>query len=132
MIDRAALSAAGKPMQKERWAGVVDSVGSHTLANACAQTRYGGVIAACGLAQGMDFPASVAPFILRGVSLLGIDSVMAPRPPRLAAWNRLAKDLDPALLEVIATDIGLADALGVAADLLAGKVRGRVVVDVNG
>ena len=132
VIDRAALSAAGKPMQKERWAGVVDSVGSHTLANACAQTRYGGVIAACGLAQGMDFPASVAPFILRGVSLLGIDSVMAPRPPRLAAWNRLAKDLDPALLEVIATDIGLADALGVAADLLAGKVRGRVVVDVNG
>ena len=132
VIDRAALSAAGKPMQKERWAGVVDSVGSHTLANACAQTRYGGVIAACGLAQGMDFPASVAPFILRGVSLLGIDSVMAPRPPRLAAWNRLAKDLDPALLEVIATDIGLADAIGVAADLLAGKVRGRVVVDVNG
>ena len=132
VIDRAALSAAGKPMQKERWAGVVDSVGSHTLANACAQTRYGGVIAACGLAQGMDFPASVAPFILRGVSLLGIDSVMAPRPPRLAAWNRLAKDLDPTLLEVIATDIGLADALGVAADLLAGKVRGRVVVDVNG
>ena len=132
VIDRAALSAAGKPMQKERWAGVVDSVGSHTLANACAQTRYGGVIAACGLAQGMDFPASVAPFILRGVSLLGIDSVMAPRPPRLAAWNRLAKDLDPALLDVIATDIGLADAIGVAADLLAGKVRGRVVVDVNG
>lgn len=132
VIDRAALSAAGKPMQKERWAGVVDSVGSHTLANACAQTRYGGVIAACGLAQGMDFPASVAPFILRGVSLLGIDSVMAPRPPRLAAWNRLAKELDPALLDVIATDIGLADAIGVAADLLAGKVRGRVVVDVNG
>ena len=132
VIDRAALSAAGKPMQKERWAGVVDSVGSHTLANACAQTRYGGVIAACGLAQGMDFPASVAPFILRGVSLLGIDSVMAPRPPRLAAWNRLAKELDPALLDVIATDIGLVDAIGVAADLLAGKVRGRVVVDVNG
>ena len=132
VIDRAALSAAGKPMQKERWAGVVDSVGSHTLANACAQTRYGGVIAACGLAQGMDFPASVAPFILRGVSLLGIDSVMAPRPPRLAAWNRLAKELDPALLDVIATDIGLADAIGVAADLLAGQVRGRVVVDVNG
>jgi acrylyl-CoA reductase (NADPH) len=131
IVDRAELSVAGKPMQKERWAGVVDSVGSHTLANACAQTRYGGAVAACGLAQGMDFPASVAPFILRGVSLLGIDSVMAPRPPRLAAWKRLAEDLDPAALDMIATQIGLADAIGAAADLMAGKVRGRMVVDVN-
>ena len=131
IIDRAELSAAGKPMQKERWAGVVDSVGSHTLANACAQTRYGGVIAACGLAQGMDFPASVAPFILRGVSLLGIDSVMAPRPPRLAAWARLARDLDGKALDMIATEIGLAGVVSAAADLMQGKVRGRIVVDVN-
>lgn len=132
IIDRNELSAPGKPLQKERWAGVVDSVGSHTLANACAQTRYGGAVAACGLAQGMDFPASVAPFILRGVSLLGIDSVMAPKAPRLAAWDRLAKDLDVSLLEVIATEIGLADAPQAAADLIEGKVRGRIVVNVNG
>ncbi len=131
IIDRAELSEAGRPLQKERWAGVVDSVGSHTLANACAQTRYRGVVAACGLAQGMDFPASVAPFILRGVALLGIDSVMAPKAPRLAAWERLAKDLDVAALDVIATEIGLGDAIGAAADLLQGKVRGRMVVDVN-
>ncbi len=131
IIDRAELAEPGKPMQRERWAGVVDSVGSHTLANACAQTRYGGSVAACGLAQGMDFPASVAPFILRGVSLLGIDSVMAPMPPRLAAWNRLAENLDPASLDVIATEIGLDGAIAAAADLLQGKVRGRIVVDVN-
>jgi len=131
IIDRAELSKPGRPMQKERWAGVVDSVGSHTLANACAQTRYGGVVAACGLAQGMDFPASVAPFILRGVSLLGIDSVMAPRPARLAAWNRLAENLDSGSLDMIAKEIGLAEAIGAAADLMAGKVRGRIVVDVN-
>jgi acrylyl-CoA reductase (NADPH) len=131
IMDRAELSAAGKPMQRERWAGVIDSVGSHTLANACAQTRYGGVVAACGLAQGMDFPGSVAPFILRGVSLLGIDSVMAPKPPRIAAWNRLAQDLDIAKLDVIATEIGLAEAIPAAAELLEGKVRGRIVVDVN-
>lgn len=131
IIDRAELSEAGRPLQKERWAGVVDSVGSHTLANACAQTRYRGVVAACGLAQGMDFPASVAPFILRGVALLGIDSVMAPKAPRLAAWERLAKDLDVAALDVIATEIGLGDAIGAASDLLQGKVRGRMVVDVN-
>ena len=97
----------------------------------CAQTCYGGAVAACGLAQGMDFPASVAPFILRGVSLLGIESVMAPRPPRLAAWGRLARDLDGGLLETIATEIGLADAIPAAADLMAGKIRGRVVVNVN-
>ena len=131
IIDRNELSAPGKPMQKERWACVVDSVGSHTLANACAQTRYGGAVAACGLAQGMDFPASVAPFILRGVSLLGIDSVMAPKARRLPAWERLAKDLDPAALDLIATEIGLGDAIASAADLLDGKVRGRIVVDVN-
>ncbi|MFP5307076.1 MAG: MDR family oxidoreductase [Gammaproteobacteria bacterium] len=131
IVDRAELAAAGKPLQKERWAGVVDAVGSHTLANACAQTRYGGAVAACGLAQGMDFPASVAPFILRGVSLLGIDSVMAPKPRRLAAWERLARDLDIAALDVIATEIGLAQAIPVAADLLADKLRGRIVVDVN-
>jgi acrylyl-CoA reductase (NADPH) len=131
IIDRAELSAPGKPMQKERWAGVVDSIGSHTLANACAQTRYNGVVAACGLAQGMDFPASVAPFILRGVSLLGIDSVMAPKAKRLTAWNRLASGLDPAALDVIATEIGLAAAIPAASDILDGKVRGRLVVDVN-
>jgi acrylyl-CoA reductase (NADPH) len=132
IIDRAELAAPGKPMQKERWAGVVDSVGSHTLANACAQTRYGGVVAACGLAQGMDFPASVAPFILRGVSLLGIDSVMAPKAPRLAAWQRLARDLDPKKLDVIGSrEIGLGQAAAAANELMDGKVRGRIVVDVN-
>jgi acrylyl-CoA reductase (NADPH) len=131
IVDRAELAAAGKPLQKERWAGVVDSVGSHTLANACAQVRYGGAVAACGLAQGMDFPATVAPFILRGVSLLGIDSVMAPKPPRLAAWARLARDLDAAALNLIATEISLAQAIPAAADLLQGKVRGRIVVNVN-
>jgi acrylyl-CoA reductase (NADPH) len=131
LMDRAELSEPGRPMQKERWAGVVDSVGSHTLVNACAQTRYRGAVAACGLAQGMDFPASVAPFILRGITLLGIDSVMAPKAPRMAAWERLAKDLDVAVLDVIATEIGLDDAIGAASDLLAGKVRGRIVVNVN-
>ena len=132
IIDRNELSAPGKPMQKERWAGVVDSVGSHTLANACAQTRYGGAVAACGLAQGMDFPASVAPFILRGVSLLGIDSVMAPKAPRLAAWARLAKDLDMSLLDVIGgQEIGLSGAVAAANALMDGQVRGRIVVDVN-
>lgn len=131
IIDRAELAAPGKPLQKERWAGVVDSVGSNTLANACAQTRYGGAVAACGLAGGADFPATVMPFILRGVSLLGIDSVMAPKAPRLAAWERLARDLDVSLLEVIATEIGLGDAIAAANDLMEGKVRGRIVVDVN-
>jgi acrylyl-CoA reductase (NADPH) len=131
VIDRAALSAPGKPLQKERWAGVIDSVGSHTLANACAQTRYGGAVAACGLAQGMDFPASVAPFILRGVSLLGVDSVMAPKPRRIEAWSRIARDIDLETLETIATDIGLDHVIAAAADLLDGKIRGRIVVDVN-
>ena len=118
-------------MQKERWAGVVDSVGSFTLVNACAQTRYGGSVAACGLAQGMDFPAFVAPFILRGVSLLGIDSVMAPKAPRLLAWQRRARDLAAPAPGVITTAAGLPGAIGAAADIMAGKVRGRIVVDVN-
>ena len=131
IIDRAELAAPGRAMTKERWAGVVDSVGSHTLANACAATRYGGAVAACGLAQGADFPATVMPFILRGVRLLGVDSVMAPKPKRMAAWQRLARDLDPALLDTIAAEIALGEAIAAAADLLDGKVRGRVVVDVN-
>lgn len=131
VLDRAEFSAAGKPLQKERWAGVVDTVGSHTLVNACAQTRYGGAVAACGLAQGMDFPATVAPFILRGVSLLGIDSVMAPKQRRLSAWERLARDLDTGTLESIAHEVGLGDAIDSAGELMDGKVRGRIVVDVN-
>ncbi len=131
VLDRAALSAAGKPLQKERWAGVIDSVGSHTLVNAIAQVRYGGVVTACGLAQGLDFPASVAPFILRGVRLIGIDSVMAPRERRIAAWNRLASDLDTAKLDAITREITLADALAQAPEIIAGKVRGRLVVNVN-
>jgi acrylyl-CoA reductase (NADPH) len=131
IIDRADLSTAGRPLQKERWAGVVDSVGSTTLANACAATRYGGAVAACGLAGGADFPATVMPFILRGVRLLGVDSVMAPKAKRMEAWARLACDLDPALLDVIATEVSLEGALAAAADLIDGKVRGRVIVDVN-
>ena len=131
IVDRAELAAPGRAMAKERWAGVVDAVGSHTLANACAATRYGGAVAACGLAQGADFPATVMPFILRGVRLLGVDSVMAPKAKRVAAWQRLANDLDPALLDSIATEIALGEAIGAAANLLDGKVRGRIVVDVN-
>lgn len=131
VVDRATLSAAGKPLQKERWAAAVDSVGSHTLANVCAQMRYGGLVTACGLAQGMDFPASVAPFILRGVTLLGIDSVMAPQARRHAAWARLAKDLDLGKLSSITRTITLADATRAAHELMAGRIRGRVVVDVN-
>jgi acrylyl-CoA reductase (NADPH) len=131
IIDRAELSTPGKPLQKERWAGVVDSVGSHTLVNAVAQARYGGVVTACGLAQGLDFPASVAPFILRGVRLIGIDSVMAPKARRIAAWDRLARDLDTAKLEAITSEIGLSEAIARAPDILAGKVRGRLVVNVN-
>jgi acrylyl-CoA reductase (NADPH) len=130
IIDRAELSGPGKPIGKERWAGVVDTVGSHTLANACATTRYRGAVAACGLAGGMDFPATVAPFILRGVTLYGIDSVMAPLAVRQEAWVRLARDLDIARLDEIASEIGLSEAIAVAADLLDGRVRGRVVVDI--
>jgi len=131
IIDRNELAQPGKPMQKERWAGVVDSVGSHTLANACAQTKYRGLVTACGLAQGMDFPASVAPFILRGVSLLGIDSVMAPQAPRQLAWERLARDLKPASLDSISKTVGLGGAIGAAQEIVAGTIRGRVIVDVN-
>jgi acrylyl-CoA reductase (NADPH) len=131
VIDRAELGAPGKPLQAERWAGVVDAVGSHTLANACAQTRQGGTVTACGLAGGMDFPATVAPFILRGVTLCGIDSVHAPRPLRLEAWARLATDLDPGRLAEMTREIGLAEALAAAPALLAGQVRGRLVVDVR-
>jgi acrylyl-CoA reductase (NADPH) len=131
VMDRAQLSSPGKPLGKERWAGAIDSVGSHTLANVCATTRYRGAVAACGLAQGMDFPGTVAPFILRGVTLYGIDSVMAPKPLRVEAWSRLARDLDPAKLEAITTEIPLAGAIPAASDILAGKVRGRLVVDVR-
>lgn len=131
IIDRATLASAGKPFQKERWAGVVDAVGSHTLANALAQTRYGGVVAACGLAQGMDLPTTVMPFILRGVTLAGIDSVMAPLVKRQRAWDRLARDLDPALLESMIEEVALEDAIAKAHDLMAGKVRGRVVVKIG-
>ena len=131
VIHRDELSAPGRPLGKERWAGVVDSVGSHTLVNACAATRYGGAVAACGLAQGLDFPASVMPFILRGITLYGIDSVMAPQAKRLAAWQRLAQDLDLVKLAEITTEIPLAAALQAGVDILAGHIRGRVVVDVN-
>ena len=131
IIDRAELNHPGKPLMKERWFGVVDTVGSHTLANACASTAYGGAVAACGLAQGMDFPATVAPFILRGVSLYGIDSVMVPRERRLQAWQRLASDLDPRLLETMTREISLTQAISAATELLAGRVRGRLVVNVN-
>jgi len=131
VIDRKELSEPGKPLQKERWAAAVDSVGSHTLANVCAQLRYNGVVAACGLAQGLDLPASVAPFILRGVSLVGIDSVMRPKADRVAAWERLARDLHGPFLEDIATEIALPQAIDAAAKLMRGEIRGRVVVDVN-
>jgi len=131
IVPRAELAAPGKPLGKERWAGVVDAVGSHTLANACATTRYRGAVAACGLAGGMDFPVTVAPFILRGVTLYGIDSVRAPRAEREQAWARLASDLEPAKLDAITGEVGLADALGAAEEILAGRVRGRLVVDVN-
>lgn len=131
IIERASLSAPGRPLGRERWAGAIDSVGSHTLANVCASTRYGGCVAACGLAQGMDFPATVAPFILRGVTLAGIDSVMRPRADRLDAWQRLARDLDRGLLATTTHTIGLEQAIDAASGLLAGQVRGRIVVDVN-
>ena len=131
ILDRAQFASAGKPLAKERWAGAIDVVGSHTLANVCASVRYGGVVAACGLAAGMDFPATVAPFILRGVTLAGIDSVMRPRPDRIEAWDRLARDLDIEKLELLTEEIGLSQAVERAPLLLQGQVRGRVVVDVN-
>jgi acrylyl-CoA reductase (NADPH) len=130
VLDRAELGSPGKPLQKERWAAVVDAVGSHTLANALAQTRYGGVVAACGLAQGFDLPATVMPFILRGVTLAGIDSVMAPLQVRQQAWERLARDLDPAKLEAITEVVPLTAAIAKAGELMQGKVRGRVVISI--
>ncbi|WP_108444707.1 MDR family oxidoreductase [Halomonas denitrificans] len=130
VIDRAELSEPGRPLAKERWAGAVDSVGSHTLANVLASTRYGGAVAACGLAQGMDLPASVAPFILRGVTLCGIDSVMRPYADRVEAWRRLGELLAPEQLDAITRTIGLDEAIDTASELLAGRVRGRVVVDM--
>jgi acrylyl-CoA reductase (NADPH) len=131
VIDRNTLSEPGKPLTRERWAGAIDSTGSHTLANICASTQYGGAVAACGLAQGMDLPATVAPFILRGITLVGIDSVMRPREDRLEAWKRLADILSPEVFEEIAVDINLIDVIDVANDLMAGKVRGRVIVNIS-
>lgn len=130
IIDRSELSEPGRPMGKERWPAAIDSVGSHTLANVLAQTRYGGTVAACGLAQGMDLPASVAPFILRGVTLAGVDSVMAPLPLRTEAWARLATDLPLDLLDSLTEVHPLADAPGLASKILEGRVRGRVVFTV--
>jgi len=130
-IDRAEMSEPGKPLGKERWAGVVDCVGSHTLANACATTKYNGTVAACGLAQGFDLPATVMPFILRGVTLAGVDSVNVATPIRQEAWDKLAKVLKPETFEAVVEKIALSDAIETAGKLLKGEVRGRVVVDVN-
>lgn len=131
IIDRAELSAPGRPLGKERWIAGVDAVGSHTLANLLSMTKYGGAVAACGLAQGMDLPASVAPFILRGVALLGIDSVMCPKPRRLEAWARLASDLDRDRLALMTTRVPLTDVIETARAIVDGKVRGRVVVEIG-
>lgn len=131
IIDRAELSEAGRPLGKERWAGGVDAVGSHTLANLLAQTNYGGAVAACGLAQGFDLPATVMPFILRGVALLGVDSVMASKEKRLRAWGRLAENLDVSKLDALTREIGFDDIVQTASDIVDGKVRGRVVVDMK-
>ncbi|MEP5698300.1 MAG: MDR family oxidoreductase [Sneathiella sp.] len=131
IINRDELSAAGRPLGKERWAGAVDTVGSHTLANICAGTKYGGVVTACGLAQGFDFPATVMPFILRGVILNGIDSVQCPIATRIEAWNRLAKDLDTSHIDLITHEIKLSEAIDAAGDLMNGTIRGRIVVNVN-
>ncbi|MBJ7551574.1 MDR family oxidoreductase [Marinomonas ostreistagni] len=130
IIDRSELSESGRPLQKERWAGVVDCVGSHTLVNACASTRYGGAVTSCGLAQGMDFPATVMPFILRGITLYGIDSVMRPLADRETAWQRLAELLSSEDLDQIGATISLADSLDYAEKLLDGSVRGRVIVKI--
>ena len=130
VIDRAELAAPGKPLQKERWSAVVDAVGSHTLVNALAQTRYGGIVAACGLAQGHDLPGTVMPFILRAVTLAGIDSVMAPLPLREQAWARLARDIDQARLELIVEEVPLESAIAKADALMSGQMRGRVVVRI--
>ena len=131
IIDRNELSEKGRPLGKERWAGAIDTVGSQTLANVCAQIKYGGAVAACGLAQGMDFPATVMPFILRGVILNGVDSVYCPKEKRLEAWKRLAADLDPSQIELITTEVPLSEAIPTAEKILKGEIRGRVVVNVN-
>ncbi|TEW54645.1 oxidoreductase [Psychromonas sp. RZ22] len=131
VIDRAALTEKGRPLAKERWAAAIDSAGSHTLANICASLKYGGVVAACGLAQGMDLPATVMPFILRGVTLAGVDSVMRPTADRVEAWQRLADILDVAVFDDIANEIALDDAITTAEQLISGKVRGRVVVKIS-
>jgi len=131
IIDRAELSGPAKPLGKERWAGAVDVAGSHTLANVLSMTRYGGTVAACGLAQGMDLPGTVAPFILRGVTLAGIDSVMCPRPRREAAWQRLARDLDRGKLDALSIARPITDVLSLAPEILAGKVRGRIILEVG-
>jgi acrylyl-CoA reductase (NADPH) len=131
ILDRRELSSPGKPLGKERWAAAIDSVGSHTLANACACTSRDGAVAACGLAQGMDFPSTVAPFILRGVALFGIDSAMRPRAERVEAWRRLVESSDPLWFDEVARDIPLGAVIEEASELLAGNVRGRLVVDVN-
>jgi acrylyl-CoA reductase (NADPH) len=130
VIDRNELSGPAKPLAKERWAGGVDSVGSTTLANLLSMTKYGGAIAACGLAAGMDLPASVAPFILRGVSLLGIDSVMCPIARRLEAWRRLETDLDRGKLVTMTSEVELADVLPLGERIVAGQVRGRIAVKI--
>jgi acrylyl-CoA reductase (NADPH) len=130
VIDRAELANPAKPLAKERWAGGVDAVGSHTLANVLSMTSYGGAVAACGLAGGMDLPTSVAPFILRGISLLGIDSVMAPRALREEAWSRLASELDHAKLAALSTTIAFDDIPTAARDIVEGRIRGRVVVEM--
>jgi acrylyl-CoA reductase (NADPH) len=131
VIDRSSLSEPGKPLARERWAAVVDSVGSHTLANACAATKSEGAVAACGLAQGMDFPASVAPFILRGVTLYGINSVTVPKAKRIAAYEQLSALVDLKTLDAISHEISLGEAIQYADALMKGNVRGRVIVDVN-
>lgn len=131
IIGREELAGAPRPLAKERWAGGIDSVGSIPLANVLSMTKYGGAVAACGLAAGMDLPTSVAPFILRGVSLLGIDSVMCPQPTRRMAWSRLASDLEPAKLEQISREIGLGEVIAAAPRLLAGEVRGRLIVKIG-
>jgi acrylyl-CoA reductase (NADPH) len=131
VIDRAELSAAGRPLQSERWAGVVDAVGSHTLANALAQTKWNGAVAACGLAQGADLPSTVMPFILRGVTLYGINCVYVPNAQRERAWALLAQHLRGEQLAKMTHEIALSDIVGASVDLLEGRIRGRTVVDVN-
>ena len=131
ILDRGEYSQAGRPLTKERWAGAIDVAGSHVLMNVCAAMKYRGVVAACGLAAGMDFPASMAPFILRGVRLIGIDSVMCPKNDRLQAWQRLATDLDPMVLDAVATEIPLDQVQQIVPQFLEGKIRGRLVIPMQ-